>query len=140
MPAFATNYTFTGLKSSSSYDFQVRSSCANGDKSDWSKISASTTACPMPTGFIVTDFETTTTDLNWNDASCATDYSLRYRLYFTPTWTYKHPVTSDYHMTGLFPGSLYEAQVATRCSPTDSSVYTDTIIWETKYFRLSGDC
>jgi hypothetical protein len=134
----ATSYAFPGLHAGTSYDFQVRSVCGTGTKSDWSKITSSTAACPVPTGLIVSAIGITTSSLNWNDAACATDYSFRYRAVGEPVWIYKHPVPSFIDLTGLLPATLYEAQVATRCSTTDTSAFTASAIWETNYFRL-GD-
>lgn len=133
-----SSYTFTGLASGTSYDFQVRSSCSNGQKSDWVKVTAATSGCITPTGLIVTAIGISTSSLNWDDAACATDYSFRYRMFGTTTWTYKHPVPSNIDLTGLFAATLYEAQVATRCSATDSSGYTASVIWETNYFRTGA--
>ncbi|MEO6169271.1 MAG: fibronectin type III domain-containing protein, partial [Chitinophagales bacterium] len=65
-----TSYTFTGLFSSMSYEFQVRAVCSGGEKSDWSKKTSSTAACATPTNLIVTAVGLTTSSLDWADAAC----------------------------------------------------------------------
>lgn len=133
------NYTFNGLNASSSYDFQVRSVCASGEKSDWSKTSSSTLVCPVPTNLIVTDVGLTTSSLNWADASCSSGYLFQYRAFGEPTWIGPLTTTSsDINLTGLFAATLYEAQVANDCGATNSA-WSGSSIWETEYFRVAGD-
>ncbi|MBA3648829.1 MAG: fibronectin type III domain-containing protein [Chitinophagales bacterium] len=132
-------YTFTGLQSSTSYEFDVRAKCPTGSNSSYSAATASTIACPVPGNLFVSVIGTTTSDLDWPDATCAMDYSFRYRATNTSTWTYKHPTVSTIHLTGLLPAQDYEAQVATRCSSSDSSTYGNTATWQTMYFRLAGN-
>lgn len=134
----ATSYEFTGLSSSTSYDFQVRNQCANGEKSDWTKVTASTTACPVPASFIVTDIGLTTTSLDWANASCSDGYLFQYRGFGEPDWISLTSATSNINLTGLFAATLYEAQVATDCG-VNNSAWSSSIIWETKYFKVAGD-
>jgi hypothetical protein len=134
--AASTTYTFNGLSPNTSYDFQVRAVCANGQLSDWKKITSSTIACPVPTGGTVIALTPTTATLDWNDMVCATGYRIRYKQLDQDEWT--HYVTSTAStkvLTGLLPATDYEAQVATLCG-TDSSAYSASIQWQTTY-RLS---
>ncbi|MBP9883008.1 MAG: fibronectin type III domain-containing protein [Chitinophagales bacterium] len=134
----ATSYTFTGLNASTNYDFQVRAICANDQKSDWSKASAATTACPTPASLIVTAVGLTTSSLDWADAACTTGYLFQYRAFGEPTWIQLTSPTSNINLTGLFAATLYEAQVANDCGTTNSA-WSVSSIWETEYFRLAGD-
>lgn len=134
----ATNYTFTGLTSGTSYDFQVRSVCSNGEKSDWSKITSSTSACATPTNLIVTAVGLTTSSLDWADAACTTGYLFQYRAFGETNWTSLTSPTSNINLTGLFAATLYEAQVANDCG-TNNSAWSASTIWETEYFRIAGD-
>jgi hypothetical protein len=134
----ATSYVYNGLKANSSYDFQVRGKCANNEKSSWKKVTGVTAAAPVPTGFVVSGAPTTTTTpLNWNDAACAASYRVRYKESASSTWQkYVNPVASTVTLTGLFPATFYDAQVATITATNDSSAYSATATWETAYFRL----
>ncbi|MBX7110093.1 MAG: fibronectin type III domain-containing protein [Chitinophagales bacterium] len=134
----ATSYTFNELNSSTSYDFQVRNQCANGEKSDWAKITASTTTCQAPGSFIVTDIGLTTSALDWANTTCATGYLFQYRAFGDPDWISLTSPTSNINLTGLFAATLYEAQVATDCG-ANNSAWSSSIIWETKYFKVAGD-
>ncbi|MGB3076989.1 MAG: fibronectin type III domain-containing protein [Chitinophagales bacterium] len=135
--ALANSYTFSGLASSTTYDLQVRAICENGEKSDWSKVTKTTSACPIPTSFIVTDIGLTTSSLNWNDALCSTGYLFQYRAFGEPDWIPLTTSTSNINLTGLSAATLYEAQVANDCGITNSA-YTASIIWETQYFKVAG--
>ena len=134
-----SNYTFNGLTSESSYDFQVRAACTSGAKSAWVKVTSATAACPVPTGVVVTDIGITTLSLDWNDASCVFDYLVRYKPFGITTWSYlnPHPTVSSATITGLSAATLYDMQVATRCSGSDTSDWSATVEAETEYFRLS---
>jgi hypothetical protein len=135
------NYTFTDLKAGTSYDFQVRAVCANGEQSDWAKKSGSTLAAPAPTGQTLTDATVTTATLDWNDMTCATKYRIRYKPLDLDDWQ-KYITTptnaSTYVLTGLFPATFYEAQIATLTgTDLDSSAYSPSVTWEQPYFKLS---
>ncbi len=130
------SYTFTGLKPSTSYDFEVRAVCPNGELSDWKKQSGSTIACPAPTGATITALTVTTATVDWNDVTCATGYRIRYKYLGDPQWDwYATSTASTKVLTGLFPATDYEAQVAALCG-TDSGAYSATISWEQPYFKL----
>ncbi len=134
----ATSYTFTGLDAATNYDFQVRAICANDQKSDWSKASAATSACPTPSSLIVTAVGLTTSSLDWADAACTTGYLFQYRAFGELNWIQLTSSTSNINLTGLFAATLYEAQVANDCGATNSA-WSASTIWETEYFRLAGD-
>lgn len=134
----ATSYTFTGLSAGTSYNFQVRAACTSGAKSDWSKITSSTAACPTPTGLIVTAIGITTTTLDWADAPCSAGYKVQYRICCSGAWTTISTTASVANLTGLLPATLYEAQVSTNCGST-TSAWTSSAMWETNYFRVAGN-
>lgn len=133
----ATSYMYSDLKPSKMYDFQVRAKCANGQVSTWKKVSGTTSAAPVPTGGVITALTVTTATLNWADMTCATSYRVRYKESSSPTWQkYVNPTASTVVLTGLFPATLYDAQLATITGTNDSSSYTSSITWEQPYFKL----
>jgi hypothetical protein len=133
----STSYTYTGLKAGKMYDFQVRARCANGQTSTWKKVSGSTLATPVPTGGAVTGLTVTTATINWDDMSCASSYRVRYKESSSGVWQkYVNASSSTVTLTGLFPATLYDAQLATITGTNDSSSYSGTITWEQPYFKL----
>ncbi len=136
----ATTYTFSSLNASTGYDFQVRAKCSNGDRSTWKLVSGTTTAAAIPTGVVVTDVGITTTTIDWADAPCAANYRVRYKEFTATDWqVYKTVSTSTITLTGLFPATDYQAQVATLTATNDSSAYTASSQWQTNYFKMSGE-
>ncbi|MEO6168247.1 MAG: T9SS type A sorting domain-containing protein, partial [Chitinophagales bacterium] len=67
-----------------------------------------------------------------------TGYFFQYRAFGETTWISLTAATSNINLTGLFPATLYEAQVANDCG-TNNSAWSASTIWETEYFRLAGD-
>ncbi|MBA2407480.1 MAG: fibronectin type III domain-containing protein [Chitinophagales bacterium] len=134
----ATSYTFDGLMASSGFDFRVRTECGSGAKSDWAQTSATTTACPKPTGLIVTDITITTTTLDWANAPCSEGYLVQYRPFGTTDWLTSTSSSSTILLTGLYSATFYEAQVSNNCG-ANSSQWTASVMWETEYFRVADD-
>lgn len=132
-----TSYTFTGLKASTSYELNVRSVCPNGELSDWAKEkNVVTSAVAVPTGAVVYPGVAIAT-LDWNDMPCAASYRTRYRIIGDPTWSYKTSTASTVVLTGLWPATDYEAQIATITATNDSSAYGTLLQWNMDY-RLAA--
>ncbi|MCS6916304.1 MAG: fibronectin type III domain-containing protein [Chitinophagales bacterium] len=132
-----TSYTFTGLKANTSYEFNVRSVCSNGELSDWAKEkNVLTGPVAVPTGAVVYPGVAIAT-LDWNDMPCAASYRTRYRIIGDPTWSYKTSTASTVVLTGLWPATDYEAQIATITATNDSSAYGVLLQWNMDY-RLAA--
>lgn len=131
------SYTYSGLKPGKMYDFQVRAKCANGQASTWKKVSGTTLAAPVPTGGLITALTVTTATLDWADMSCGSSYRVRYKEATSAVWQkYVNATPSTVVLTGLFPATQYDAQIATITSTNDSSAYSSSVSWEQPYFKL----
>lgn len=128
-----TSYAFTGLSANTSYDFQVRAVCANGQLSDWKKTTGSTAVIPVPTGGTVLDYCPVTATLDWNDMACATGYRIRYKQLDQDPWQkYVTSTASTKVLTGLLPATDYEAQLVSLIG-SDSGTYSPSFLWTTNY-------
>lgn len=128
-----TSLVITGLPASTTYEWKVRSVCAE----DWSIISdysvleqfttSTGTTCTTPVNLAsVSSGSGSTineTALSWDAVSGAVYYSLAYRVQGTSTFTYKTLETNSYTLSGLPANTTYEWQVRTICS-SDWKVYS----------------
>lgn len=114
-------YTITGLQPGTTYEWRVRSNCADGAYSPWSYNVSFTTlsgSCQPPSNLYTTNITGTTATLNWTAVSGAQSYSVQIRLpngswYYVPgSPFYNTSVTVD----ALSPGTTYEWRVRTNCS------------------------
>lgn len=132
-------HAFTGLSGNTSYDMQVRAACANGELSDWKKVTASTSISLVPTGGGITNIHPVTTiTTNWDDMPCASSYKIQYRPLYDPNWLQTTSTTSDKYITGVMPGTFYEIQFATVVGD-NTSAWTVSYVIETAYFRLGDE-
>ncbi|HYV94713.1 MAG TPA: fibronectin type III domain-containing protein [Chitinophagales bacterium] len=132
-----TSYTFANLAANTSYDFQVRSVCANGDLSNWRKETASTVGCGVPTGGVETGNTPVSITYDWNNTPCATGYRIRTRITGDPDWELFNSSTfSTTTINGLYPATDYESQIAAICG-TDTGEYSASIFGNTTY-RLAA--
>jgi len=91
---------------------------------------ASDIPCEAPINFSVEAFETTVL-IDWEDASEATSYELRYRILESLEWNFIATNESEYQLGGLEPCMDYEAELRTIC-PIGLST--------TMYFTFESGC
>ena len=78
------------------------------------------TACTAPSGLTVSSTSTTSTSLNWNDASGASSYRVQYRRQGTSSWTSRTFQQSQATLSGLTANTTYQWRVRTICSSGNS--------------------
>ncbi|MBD2702665.1 fibronectin type III domain-containing protein [Spirosoma sp. BT702] len=130
-------YDLSGLTSGTTYEWEVASVCSASAVSDFSTLTTFTTGCSpiKPQDLNATNSMSSSVRLNWfATADPGTLFTLRYRPISTPTWTTVSNLTAitnngvytfgNYDLTGLTPGTSYEWEMATACSPTQSSTFT----------------
>ncbi|WP_017733790.1 M4 family metallopeptidase [Nafulsella turpanensis] len=114
----------TGLSEGTEYEFQVRTNCAGGS-SAYSASATFTTdyTCQTPGGLTASNVSASSATLNLNAVSFANDYSVRYRVNGSSSWTNTTATTTSVAISGLTASTTYEFQVATNCS-NGSSAYS----------------
>ncbi|HRF77360.1 MAG TPA: fibronectin type III domain-containing protein, partial [Chitinophagales bacterium] len=111
-----TNYTFTGLSATTSYDFQVRSVCAGGaEKSAYVKKTTTTSACGAPTSMTASGITSNSATISWVNSCDAVSYNLQYRKVPQKAWTTVVVVPTSKTITGLLANTTYEYKVSTNC-------------------------
>ena len=91
----------------------------------------------MPTGGVETANTPVSITYDWNSMPCATGYRVRTRITGNDDWeVYNTTGFSGITVTGLFPATDYESQIASLCG-NDSGDYSPSIFGNTTY-RLSS--
>ena len=131
--------TITGLQTNAGYEWQVRSNCGDGIFSAYSASSSfGTYPCYSPYSQPVIILAPTSARLNWyyyyGDNS--TRYQVRYRVVGLPDWTTLSDVagagiSGSVVVTNLTTDSQYEWQIRTICSPTESSDFSPSSLFQT---------
>ncbi|MBD2755459.1 fibronectin type III domain-containing protein [Spirosoma validum] len=132
----STSVNITALTGSSTYEWQVRTVCDNGGAtSDFSSLYTFTTfSCAPPSSFQVTNVTTSSAQLSWSywAANTETSYQVRYRIWGTTNWTVVNnlpaaTIGSPLTLTGLTSNTIYEWQVRTLCSATETSDFSSSL-------------
>ncbi len=136
-----TNFsaTITGLQTNTGYEWQVRSNCGNGILSAYSVSSSfGTSPCYSPNSQPVTILSPTSAKLSWYlyYGDNTTKYHLRYRVVGAPNWITLSDVTGagssgSAVVTNLTADSPHEWQVKAICSPTESSDFSASYLFQT---------
>ncbi|QHV99014.1 fibronectin type III domain-containing protein [Spirosoma endbachense] len=136
----ANNSALSGLLSGTGYEWQVRTKCPDGPYSDYSAIASFVTypcGIPSPGTYDITENSAT---LGWYFFNGASDTraEIRWRAVGIADWTTVSSLTisahnlSTYSLTNLASSTQYEWQVRALCSPTESSAFSNSIIFQTK--------
>lgn len=128
--SYYRSYSLTGLSRNTGYEWRLQTNCALGTQSDYTAIRSFTTVCaPAHVAFTV-ELSASSTQLVWFvNADADTRFEIRWRPTGTPDWTTVSNLTStqgqggNYLLTGLTTNTLYEWQVRTVCSPSESSSF-----------------
>ena len=106
-------YTFTDLLPGTTYEVELVTLCPNG-QGDFQIIGVFTTPCPEPTNLVLVQSTATTAEFTWTGAEGVATYSLSLE---PGALTLTFSGTSGV-VTGLVPGTLYTATVASVCTET----------------------
>ena len=92
------------------------------------RFAAPTVSCAKPTELFVSNSDSYSFDLSWNDTSSATSWIVRVTgndsVWFDSVVT-AYPVS----VTGLHPATYYSVQVAGVCQVGDTSDFCNTTLW-----------
>lgn len=140
-----TNYTISGLTSSTTYEWLIRAICEidGSISSDYSSIQTFTTnagaSCDTPTGLSASPAATSAT-LSWDAMGAASQYRLKYRVLgagsFTNTVIITAPTNST-NISGLSANTTYEWLIRTECG-FGNSAYTSIQTFSTLSSRSAG--
>ncbi|MCY7356309.1 MAG: fibronectin type III domain-containing protein, partial [Rudanella sp.] len=123
------SYALTGLSRNTAYEWRVLTNCALGTQSDYTAIRSFTTVCSPVYSAYIDPVSSTSTRLIWSaQVDADTRFEIRWRPTGAPDWTTISNLTitqnqGSYLLTGLTTNTLYELQIRTVCSPTESSSF-----------------
>ncbi|MBD2705123.1 fibronectin type III domain-containing protein [Spirosoma sp. BT702] len=131
-----TSYEFTDLAPETSYEFQLKTRCSDGNVSDYStSYFFRTTNCPLPLSVKEYDLVNTQIQLAWL-VNYDQIVDLHWRLVGSPTWTVIENLpapnpnqgggqaTGSYILDNLTPNAVYEWGVQSICSSESKSSFT----------------
>ncbi|QMW04101.1 fibronectin type III domain-containing protein [Spirosoma foliorum] len=131
----SNNITIMGLLPSTSYEWQVSTRCSDGVMSAYSSTNSFTTyACITPYNLSTSNYTPTSAKLSWYNyyTDASSSYEVRYRIVGTTNWTVVSNLNSiSLAITNLTPDMQYEWQVRTICSPTSSSDFSYSFLFQT---------
>ena len=109
-----TSRTKTGLSSSTTYEWQVRSACSfdSSSVSAWSssELFTTVTPCTTPQNPNVSGITLTASTLGWDAISGSWGYRVRYRE-TGGSWIFDTITTNSLTLTGLTTGTSYQWRV-----------------------------
>ncbi len=137
-PWTETWHTLTGLQSGTTYEWRVRSNCANSMYSEWSYAASFTTLgggyCGTPGWLFTNNITNNSANLDWDPVSGAQSYSLQYRQVNGGSWINVPggPWTETWHiLTGLQAGTTYEWRVRSNCANWEYSAWSYPAVFTT---------
>ncbi|GAB4027830.1 fibronectin type III domain-containing protein [Spirosoma gilvum] len=121
-------YSLTGLANNTTYEWRVRTVCAEGATSDYTPSQFLTTQCATPIYPSGYSNATNGADLSWYSPSGG-PFDVQWRPAGTTTWsTVSGILTASYSLSGLTAATVYEWRVRKVCSATDFSDFTSAQI------------
>jgi len=112
-----------------SYEFMVRSRCANNTTSAWSSlVSATTLGCNTPQQFATDSIGFAGIRLRWRRFVSATGYDLRWRIVGNQNWNTINNIADTVRLvSNLDPGISYEFMVRSRCGTNAYSAWSSVV-------------
>lgn len=134
---------FTGLTSSTNYEFQGKVRCVSSSSSGlWGDIETfttmSVTPCPVPTNITAGTITANQATYSWDDVSNATSgnkYIVRYRLNPSGSWINAGCPTANKTIYGLTPSTDYDLEIQSVCLSNVLSNFSSTITFTTAALR-----
>ena len=120
LPASFNSFLKTGLSSSTTYEWQIRSACSTDSSSVslWSSLQSFTTLTPCNTPINnLTAVGLTDATLSWDTVAGSWGYRIRYKKTSEP-WSamaFDTVTTNSYSLLNLSSGTTYQWQVMSMC-------------------------
>jgi hypothetical protein len=97
---------------------------------------STTAACATPTNMTATNIGISFATINWTTSSCASSYTVMYRISPAGTFSTQFNTTgSSMMLSGLLPGTTYQARVRAKCPPPNT---VSTSNWVYVTFTTNG--
>jgi hypothetical protein len=130
-----TNYSLTGLNSSTNYDYYVQAICSNGDLSYWTGPYSFATliTCPQPYNLAANNITSNSVDLSWNAGGSETSWNIEYGLpgFTQGSGLVLNSTSPSLTLNGLSSSTFYEYYVQAQCGTNDLSFWTGPFIFNT---------
>ncbi len=127
----AYTYTATGLTPATEYMYRVRALCEEGETSDWAegRFTTDSLPCVAPSNLVATA-ALGTAEMTWTNGGNETAWSIRvWNTAFDQTFS---ATAQPFTVTGLTPGTEYQAAIAAVCGGGEvTSDFSDTITFTT---------
>jgi hypothetical protein len=125
-PTTANSYSAAGLNSSTTYYFHVRTNCGNGNFSDWTTVSFTTSVapCAAPGGLTASNVAGHTANLNWTAQSGNTFEYVLNQTASDPTTSGTATANNSFAATALNGSTTYYFHVRTNCGNGNFSNWT----------------
>lgn len=135
----AATCSFSGLTPETDYYAFVRTVCGEGNYSEWSEQSFTTTeACPAPTNLTYSNVGPYTATVSWTaGATGQTAWKLQYKKHSDSQWSETIEINNatTYQLTGLSAITSYDVQVKAVCGDEDGASE-----WLTRTNLFTTDC
>ncbi|GIU81756.1 MAG: hypothetical protein D6687_02505 [Acidobacteria bacterium] len=93
-----------------------------------------------PNGLAATQISTSAATLSWNAVSGAANYTVRYRIQGTSSWTTVNASSRSIRISGLTAGRMYEWQVRANCSSGSGAFSGSSYFATAQYHRVVTAC
>ena len=130
-----TNYSLTGLNSSTNYDYYVQAICSNGDLGYWTGPYNFTTlvTCPQPYNLAANNITSNSADLSWTPDGSETSWNIEYGLtgFNQGSGLVLNSTSPSLTLNGLSSSTFYEYYVQAQCGTNDLSLWSGPFIFNT---------
>ncbi len=124
-----TSITASGLQTSTSYDWRVKTNCSNGVISVYSTATFTTSAalsCATPANNVTSAITANSAIFSWNTVSGVSNYTVEYKLTSAASWIVLSAALNGTSITasGLLSNTNYDWRVKANCSNGVISLYS----------------
>ncbi len=130
----STSVNISNLTPATNYEFQIQTICSNGLNSEYSgpaNFITNSIVCLPPSGLVATQITSSSAILSWAQVSGAQNYVVSYRNAASLNWTTQTTSINSCNLSGLSAGTVYEYQVQSICSATNSSSFSSIFSFTT---------
>ncbi|MEO7176243.1 MAG: fibronectin type III domain-containing protein, partial [Saprospiraceae bacterium] len=131
---FGNSYTIQGLNQNTSYVWQVRTNCYNGDYSEFSALEYFTTngapTCAIPSYLWVNNITGNSAVVGWNTVYGAVNYTVEYQVSGSGNINTVTTSSNNVLINNLTPGTTYTFRVRSNCGNGYYSAYS-YMLWFT---------